>query len=336
MSELNDLYQDFLELVKDSFRILIISHRKPDGDTLGAACVLKMGLQRNLGKEQVTLACIDEVGERFKFIPGVDAFVRDFGDLKSYDLVIVVDCGAHYMTKYHETYPELLSGKTPLINIDHHASNDMFGSLNIVDEFSASATVIIYKMFKFLGWKISADMATGLLAGLYNDTGSFMHSNTDKEVYDVSADLVALGANFSLIAKSIFKTNPVSTLKVWGRALDRVQLTEKGFLLSVVTAKDLQECGADSEDLSGVVDVLNSVPNSNFTAMISEDGKGNVKGSFRTNKEEVDLLPIVEKLGGGGHRKAAGFTIKGSLAKKEVWILNAQDHKEAFDLGEIL
>lgn len=322
-----NLYDQFLQLVQASERFLIISHKKPDGDTLGAACAIKLAL-RQMGKEDVRMACVDDPGERFLFIPEVDKFKKDIGDYDSYDCVIVVDCGAHYMMKFNEINPEILSGRVPLINIDHHASNDNFGTLNIVEDTTPSATAIIYKMFKYLGIRITSDMATCLMAGIYNDTGSFMHSNTTKEIYDISADLVAHGAKVTVIAKSIFKTNPVSTLKVWGRAMDNAVVTNGGFTMSVVTGKDLDECGATPEDLSGVVDILNSVPESKFTAMISEDGNGNVKGSFRTNQEDVDLLPIVEKFGGGGHRKAAGFTMKGKLKKKEIWAIDAEEAGE--------
>ncbi len=328
------VYQDFLQLISDKQKFLLISHRKPDGDTLGAACAMKLALEQ-MGKSDIRMACVDPPSSRFTFIPEVKKFTQDIGDYYSYDCIIVVDCGAHYMMKYHDSHPELLSGQVPLINIDHHASNDMFGTFNIVEEHAASTTVQLYKMFRALNIKITADIATCLMAGIYNDTGSFMHSNTTKEIYDIAADLVSCGAKVTVIAKSIFKTNPISTLKAWGKAMDNATLTPDGFTMSVVTAEEIEECGATPEDLSGVVDVLNSVPNSTFTVMINEDGRGNVKGSFRTNREDVDLLKVAELFNGGGHRKAAGFTQKGKLQKKEIWTIEGEgDSTSLNEMGE--
>lgn len=320
------LYDEFANRIKPAEKILIISHKKPDGDTLGAGCALKIAFE-NLGKKHIDLACIDPVSPRFKFIPEVNKYKREITNYQQYDLIIIVDCGAHYMTKFHEKQPEILSGQVPIINIDHHASNDLFGQLNIVEEETPSTTIMLYKMFTYLKINITPQMATCLMAGIYNDTGSFMHSNTTQEVYNIAADLVSLGAKVTVIAKHIFNTNPVSTLKMWGKAMDNAFMTNEGFTMSVVTEQDIKECNATAEDLSGVVDILNSVPDSKFTVIINEDCKGNIKGSFRTNQEDVDLLDYATIFNGGGHRKAAGFTLKGKLQKKEIWTLNNQENQ---------
>lgn len=300
-------------LIDNAQKILSISHKRPDGDTLGASCANYWGLMQ-LGK-QVDMACIDEVSDRLTFLPDINKIIREF-NFRDYDLIIVNDAGASYMTRYHEIYPDIFKGDVPVLNLDHHASNDNFGTVNLVDPNSASTTVLQYKFFQFLGIKITPNIATALLTGIYNDTGSLMHSNTSMEVYEISGKLVALGAKISVIAKNMFNTNPISTLKLWGRALENARVNEEGVTVSVVTWKDFEECGAGPDEISGVVDFLNSVPGSRYTCLLNEDKHGNIKGSFRTQREDIDLTKIAGQFGGGGHKKAAGFTMPGRIHRQ--------------------
>lgn len=307
-------YNQTKELMNKAQKILVVSHRKPDADTLGAAICLKIMLTK-WGKE-VTLACIDIPGKAFKFLPHVSEFVDEF-ELKQFDLMVIVDAGASYMTDFHLKYDDFFKTDVPIINIDHHASNDQYGLVNIVDPESASTTVMLYRMLKHLGEEIDDKMATCLLAGVYGDTGSFMHSNTDKEVFDVAADLMSKGAEIDRIGKSLFRTNTVSTLRMWGKVLESATVTNDSVVISVIKEHDYDEIGARPEHLSGVVDYLNMVPGSKFAVLINEDREGNVKGSFRTRREGVDLSRIASVFGGGGHPKASGFSIPGKL-KEEV------------------
>lgn len=304
------------KLFANSHKILSISHKRPDGDTLGASCAFYWALKQ-LGKE-VTMACIDEVPERFAFLPDIQKIIHEF-DFRDYDLIIVSDAGASYMTRYHEIYPDIFKGDVPVINFDHHASNDNFGICNIVDVQSASTTILQYKFFQFLGIRITPAIATALLTGIYNDTGSLMHSNTSREVFEISGQLMALGGKVNVVAKNLFRTTPVSTLKIWGRVLENVHVNDDGVTVSVVTWRDFEECGADSEEISGVVDFLNSVPGSQYTCLLNEDRNGSIKGSFRTQRNDVDLAELAGKFGGGGHKKAAGFSIRGRLHKEVHW-----------------
>lgn len=310
------LYRQFSDLLAKSQRILIISHRKPDGDTLGASSAI-YELCQSMGKNP-TMACVDVPSERFNFLAGIHSVIHEF-NFKDYDMITVSDAGAHYMTLYHEIYPEIFSGVVPVVNIDHHISNDNFGTLNIVDTDSASTTVVLYKMFKFLGYSITPAMATALLAGIYNDTGSFMHSNTNAETYEVASDLLAHGAQVALIVNNMFNKNPISTLKVWGRALDNIQVGEDGVVMSVMTQDDFKELSANPEQLSGVIDYLNAVPGAKFAMLLNEDGKGNVKGSLRTQTEEIDLSAMAGQVGGGGHAKASGFSVPGKIVREVTY-----------------
>jgi phosphoesterase RecJ-like protein len=309
-------FQQTKRLIDKSHKILLVAHRRPDGDTLGSCIALGRALEK-LGKE-ADMACIDEIPDRYQYLPDIDKFIKEF-DFRDYDLLIVCDSGASYMTSYHEKYPDIFKGDVPVVNIDHHASNDNFGTVNIVDSNSASATMILYKFFKFAGYEITPQIATAFITGLYNDTGSFMHQNTTPEALKIAGELMSYGGRVYDVSKSLFKTTPVSTLKLWGRVLSNLKINKDGVAMSVVTSKDFDECDAEHDELSGAVDFINSIPGSKFTVLLHEDENGNVKGSFRTRNEDVNLDEIASKFGGGGHKKAAGFSIPGKLEKEVKW-----------------
>ena len=315
-------YIDVIKHIEKAEKILVISHRKPDADTLGAALALRIWLG-SMGKE-VTLACVDTPGQGLEFFPYIDEYVQDF-EVKDYDLRMIVDAGASYMTNFHLKYPNFFEVEVPIINIDHHASNDNFGLVNVVDAAASSTTVILYRMFTDLGVNIDADMATCLLAGIYGDTGGFMHSNTDLEVFRISADLMARGANVTAITKALFKSKSLETLKLWGKVLEKVQVTDDGVVMSVVKDEDYEQVGSVPENLTGVVDYLNMVPDTKFAVLLNEDRKGNVKGSFRTRQTDLDLSRIAAVFGGGGHPKASGFMLPGKIQESLKYTIVSDD-----------
>jgi len=319
MKELYDIARH--ELIR-SGKILIISHRKPDADTLGAAIALRIWL-RKMGKD-VTLACTDKPSNSFGFLPYLNEYVTDF-DLKKLDVIVVVDSGASYMTNFQLKYPNIFDYGIPVINIDHHASNEHYGTVNIVDPVAASVTLMLHRIFNYWKVEIDCEMALCLLAGIYNDTGSFMHSNTSEEVYEVAADLMNRGAKIGAMNSSLFRNRPISTLRLWGRALENVHVTEKNVALSVVREEDCVKIGAKPEQLSGVIDYINMVPGVNYAVLLNEDRRGNVKGSFRTKNDDVDLSKIAEDFGGGGHPKASGFCIQGKLDEQVCYKIVSED-----------
>ncbi|MFA5947665.1 MAG: bifunctional oligoribonuclease/PAP phosphatase NrnA [Candidatus Gracilibacteria bacterium] len=303
------------ELLEQAKNVLIISHRRPDCDTLGAAIAFKIWLSSM--NKNVTMACKDKISKIFNFLPYTSEFIDNFS-LKDFDLMIVVDSGASYMTDFHLMYPDLFK-TIPVINIDHHASNDFYGTVNIVDSKAASTTLMIYKLFKNWGVKMDSVLASCLLCGIYTDTGSFMHSNTNKEVFEASSDLMEMGAKISDISKNVFKRKTVSALKIWGRAMEKADFQKDGVVFSVVRKQDYDELNCNPDELSGVIDYLNMVPNSKYAVLIAEDKKGNVKGSFRTRCDDVDLSKIAANFGGGGHKKASGFCIPGKLEEQVMY-----------------
>lgn len=300
-----------------SSRVLIISHKNPDADSVGANLALREVLE-SLGKT-VTSACADPVPENCDFLYKADTYQNEFSS-EDYDLIISVDCGSHYLLKFHEWKPELLDRtKTYLINIDHHSTNDFFGNINLVMVNTPATCFILYLFFAYCGWEINKSIATSLLHGLYYDTGSFMHSNTSSDVLRVAARLKAHGADHELCVKKQFHTTTVNKLRLWGRVLSRSSMNDNHAVVSALTKEDFIQENMDPEDLSGVIGYLNSVPEAKFCVLLSEDLKGNIKGSLRTQKDDVDVAKVANLFGGGGHKKAAGFTVPGRLKERMTW-----------------
>lgn len=298
-------------------RILIISHKNPDADSVGANLALREVLE-NLGKKAES-ACADAIPENCDFLRSAKNFLSDFNPV-DYDTIVTVDCGSHNLIKFHEKKPELLDrNKTFIINIDHHLTNDYFGNINVVMPGSAATCFMLYLFFTYSGWGINQSIATSLLHGLYYDTGSFMHSNTSAEVLRVASRLKAHGADHDLCVKKQFHNTSINKLKLWGKALERIEMNSKNAAVTALTKKDLLEQNLDPEDISGLINYVNSVPDAKYSLILSEDFKGNIKGSLRTQNEDIDLSAIANLFGGGGHKKAAGFTIPGQLKEKKIW-----------------
>jgi phosphoesterase RecJ-like protein len=296
-------------MIMSAKKIAIISHRNPDGDTSGSGMAMRIMLSDKVQK--IENICVDPLPTSFLYMPGVQHFVRDFTP-SDFDLIITVDAAARHQTGMKDLKPEMFTGQIPLINIDHHISNEMFGTLNIVDADACSTTAVLWKMFEVLGWKVPPDAATCLLNGLMTDTGSLQHSNSTPESFRIAAKMLAAGADLPSIRKNVFRTTPVETLKLWGEILNRIDIDDNGVVISTVRESDFVKTKSDPKDISGAIDYLNMVPEAKYSLLLTERG-GKVKGSFRTQNDDVNVSEIAGTYGGGGHIKAAGFTVPGRL-----------------------
>lgn len=310
------LLKESLEKLQQAQNIVIISHRNPDADSIGSNLALREVLEQQ-GKKVIS-ACVDPLPPGTDFLKNASTYVQDF-DIHWPDVIICVDAGSESQVAFASTYPDLFSGKFFLVNIDHHASNPHYGSINLVFPDAASTTIVLYYLFQQWGIFLTPYIATCLLYGLYYDTGSFMHSNTTSEVYAVASDLIQKGAKKDLIIKNLFQHYSVEQLKLWGKVFENAELTDKNIVVAGVKQKDFTDLKTTSNDLSGAINYLSMVKGNSFATLISEDNKGNIRGSLRTKHNDIDLAGIAECLGGGGHKKACGFTIPGHLEKEVKW-----------------
>ncbi len=308
--------QSALEIVASAKRIHCICHRNPDGDAIGSVLAAGLLLEQQYPDAQVLFHCVDPVPETMRFLPSWGRIRPDMM-LEEGDVAVVVDSAEPKLTEYHETHPQLFDGTVPCVNIDHHYSNTKFGAVNFVLNAS-SACEVLTQFAEAAGWEYDSDIATCLLTGLYTDTGGLLHSNTTAEVYRTVGKLLRHGARQQEVVQSIFRTAKLSTLRLWGRVLEKIHLTDQGGAITAITAADFRATGADYSELTGAIDYVNAVPGMRFSLVLSERG-GQVKGSLRTLRDDVDVSAMAGKFSGGGHRKAAGFSLPGKLQPELRW-----------------
>ena len=234
---------------------------------------------------------------------------------KRYDLIVVVDSAdLALLGRLYTEHTDFFSGH-PILNIDHHISNTQFGQLQLIDPTAASATEVLYNWFlQTPEWSnlLTPDIATLLLTGLITDTRSFQNPNTTPRSLEVAAELLERGARQQEIIQNIYKTKPLSTLKIWGRALNRIQVdAASGIVWSSISKEDLQEMEASSKETHGILDeLISTIPNADVHVLFTEVEEGGLKASMRSSAA-VDCSRLAgETYGGGGHARASGFRVR--------------------------
>ncbi len=298
-----------------SNNILLITHENPDGDALGSMLGLREVL-KNLGKD-IHCVCSDLIPRPFLFLPGIDLVKKDFF-LGDYDLIAILDCGDLRRTGFSNRLKDLSKYKNKIVNIDHHPKNDLhrLAKLNLIDFEASSTSEIIYELLREMKVQLNHLAATCILCGIYTDTGFFQHSNTSAKVLNIASELLKRGARLKEITKNIANNKTIAALRLWGLVLSRIRRNQKyNLITAIVTQKDMEECGANQADLAGVVNMINSIPGSRAAILFYEMPDGNIKASLRTEDNNVDISALARIFGGGGLKKASGFTIEGKIQK---------------------
>ncbi|MBU0767009.1 DHH family phosphoesterase [Patescibacteria group bacterium] len=303
--------------IKQAKRVVCVCHRNPDGDAIGALLGMGLLLESVLQDIEVVLHCLDPIPDTFKFLPNVQ-LVQDSCAFQKGDVLIFLDAAEPKLTGLDREHPEIFTEAFSSINIDHHPTNSRYATINLVVPEAASSCEIVVVLADLLGWEMTSDIATCLLTGVYTDTGGLLHSNTTAGVYRTVARLLRSGARQQEIVKAVFRTASLSTLRLWGRVLENISLTDEGGAISAITEGDFKASGAHHSQLTGAIDYVNAVPGMRFSLILSERG-GMVKGSLRTLRDDVDVAEMAGKFSGGGHKKAAGFSLSGSLKPEVRW-----------------
>lgn len=317
-------FQKINEAVQKASNILLISHRWPDGDSIGAVLAFSFWLQSL--QKTYTAYCATPITRMFSFVPGKDLFINDnaFVLTQKYDLIMVFDSSDLEFAGIDELFHAFLYQPT-VINIDHHESNTRFGDINIIDPAAASTSEIVYNFLSFNLADITPDMATNLLLGIISDTNNFTNPATTSSAIGASAKLMNLGANYKAV-NTFMRQKSVTTLKFWGRILSRLQKNNTlGFVSTVIQLNDFQELGVSEEDCVAIVNFLNSLDDAKAVLVLREKENGTLKGSFRTTNELINVEKIAKLIGvhgGGGHKKAAGFSLPGIIKQTEAgWMV---------------
>ena len=312
MRSLPDVATSDLERVgaelRDRDRFLLTAHEGPDGDALGSLLGLHQVLTQ-LGKDSVMFMAAKEfpLPIEYRFLSLEEVFHEPPADMAD-RTVVFLDCGNIDRVPVEW----LTAGGNDIINIDHHHDNTRFGDVNLVEVGASCTAEIVYDLALLLGAKITPEIAAALYVGLITDTGKFMYENTNAHTHRVAADLIDAGVSVDDTYRRLYEHVPLEKLRLVSRALDGIGSYCDGRLaISYVTAADYEVTGAGEEMTEGLIDHLRSIDGVKVAAVIRDlgnRGRAARKVSLRSSAGDVDVSAIARRNGGGGHKRAAGFS----------------------------
>jgi phosphoesterase RecJ-like protein len=295
--------------LREHDRFVVTSHDNPDGDALGSLLATHLALE-GLGKDSLMVLggptplpgeyrFLDLEGRGLRRTAPEDAATR---------VLVAVDCA-----QASRIVEASLIASAPLtIDIDHHHDNTRFGDVNLVVEDASSTAEVLADVFAELGVGLTPPIAEALYTALVTDTGRFQYSNTTPKALRLAAQLVEAGADIGRVFVEIYESTPFPKLRLLARALERATaLVDGRVVVSELLRRDFEDAGAEEPYSEGVIDHLRSVEGAELVALVRElpNGAGPArKGSLRSRPDGVDVSAIARSFGGGGHRRAAGFS----------------------------
>lgn len=286
------------ELIKKSSNIALVSHINPDADTLGSSLAMFHSLSF-LGKKITVYNC-SEIPASLSFLPGIELVTNIFPS--ECDLVISLDCGDIKRLG-------LKDGNYKILNIDHHASNPLYGDENIVIADAASTASVVLKFLRELDIVPDKKASICLYAALASDTGFFQYDETDENVFLDAAYLAKCGASAPFAAKQMKQREPLSKIKLLSAILQTLELRANGKMAFLyMTQEMMQKCGAKSDEADGAVETARSIDGVEMSLFLREEKDGKIRASLRS-KDYADVNAMALIFGGGGHVRAAGFTV---------------------------
>ena len=298
-----------VEALRASDRFVVTSHDNPDGDALGSLLAMHLALV-SLGKDSVMVLGGEQP------LPGEFGFLRleEQGLLRaapddvSDRVLVAVDCAQESRV----VEPTLLRSSTTTLNIDHHHDNTRFGDVDLVVDEASSTAEVLADVFDGLGVARTPEIAEALYTAIVTDTGRFQYSNTSPKALRLAADLVEDGADVGKVFVEVYESTPFPKLRLLARALEHAtELAGGRVVVSELRREDFEAAGADEPYSEGVIDHLRAVDGAELVALVRELPEGapaRRKGSLRSHPDGVDVSVIARSFGGGGHRRAAGFS----------------------------
>ncbi|SDW15069.1 bifunctional oligoribonuclease/PAP phosphatase NrnA [Paenibacillus sp. PDC88] len=297
--------KEFL-LLHDDY--LIVSHVQPDGDAVSST-VMVGWLLSCLGKK-FTMINEGPIPQRMQYMWNADQILNASlqSPPKQFQHVICVDC-ADYERVGKVTH--WFADEANILNIDHHPTNNGYGKVNIIKDDAAATAEILYDLVEACGVAWDKEAATAAYTGLLTDTGGFRYSSTSPKVMKIASDLLALGVNGPELAERLLEEITLPQLKVLTRALNTLSISEDGHIAwVVVTPEDMVECGAQNDDLEGIVNYPRNIQGVEVGILFKVISDEVAKVSFRS-AGKVDVAALAQGFGGGGHVRAAGARVEG-------------------------
>lgn len=301
--------KEIISFIRGNDGFLIATHINPEGDALGSAIALSMGLEA-IGKSSIVYER-DPIPDFYRFLPGCERVTDFLPDTESFSLILV-DCNTPDRAA--------LEGHTfrHTAVIDHHETDREFGDIKWVEPGAPAAGLMVYRLLKEMGIKITGDMAVNLYTAIAVDTGTFRFSNTGPEALRAGAELIEAGAEPALISEALHESWSLARFKLLCMTLGDLEIKD-GVALAVITKDMLGAAGALPEDTENFSNFPRMVKDIKVSVFFRETEEG-WKASLRS-KRRINVARIAERFGGGGHRNAAGFTIKADLQTAKRMLL---------------
>ncbi len=305
----------FRKALEEAKQLLVIAHISPDGDAISSLTATGLALQQL--KKEFDLVCDDGVPDRFRYLPLSDQVSRVPGSSRQYDLVIAVDCAD--TERMGRAYAHLPRPHPPVINIDHHITNTLFGTINLVDATANATTEILFHALPKLGVNLSSDLAYCLLTGLVTDTLSFRTAGVTSKTLEAASALVDAGADLFNVTTLALNLQQISTLRIWQKGLYNMQM-ENGLIWTSISNEERKEAGHNGTSSFGLGNMMANVYQAAMSAVLVELGDGRVSVGFRC-RPPYSVSVLAESLGGGGHHLAAGCSLDGPLEQAESLVV---------------
>jgi phosphoesterase RecJ-like protein len=313
-----------LRQLKNSHRILVVTHTNPDGDAIGS--LIAMGLSLKALNKKTTLYNQSPIPAVYRFLPEVNRVVRKI-EKTDYDLAIILDCSNLDRIGKGVSFVNQIP---VIVNIDHHITNTHFGHIQLIDMSACATSEIVYRLIKQMGVPLDKSIATAIYTGILTDTGSFRFSNTNKAAFAICQEMLDLGVDPFNISQHVYGTYSLGRIKLLNLALDSIEISHNGKLSIMTLTKDMfDETHTQPEDGDGLINYAKLIEDVKVAALIQEhpNGKPPSKApkkyhvSLRSDGS-VDVAAIASMFGGGGHSSAAGFTIESTLSEIKLKISN--------------
>jgi phosphoesterase RecJ-like protein len=284
--------------------LALACHVGPDGDALGSLLAMH---HLCLANGKPSIASWPEpfaVAPHYRYLPGLDLASKPDEFPAAPEVMVTFDCGS--LSRLGELAVPAQAARE-LVVLDHHATNDRYGSINVVDADAAATAVVVRRLAERLGWELNRDAAICLYTGLVTDTGRFQYSNTTPSVFALAQELVAFDLPIASLSRQLFEEHSFAYLQMVGACLARAELDrELRFVATWVTNFDLDGFGVALEETEGLIDLVRRTAEAEVACVCKETPDG-IRVSLRS-VSDVDVGAIAMRFGGGGHRYAAGFT----------------------------
>lgn len=311
------MFQKIKEAIDRGQRFLVATHIDPDGDALGTAFAFCFAL-RSMGKD-ASVYLRDDVPYRYAFLPRPEPVIREMPK-NGYDTVLVVDCSDLSRVGHgHKTLKDL----GYLISIDHHETNDAFGQINIVDQRASSSAELLYLILKALDVTLSYEMAVNLYTAVITDTGSFRYDSTTPRAFSICEEMTGLGVVPSYVAGEVYESHPKERYALLCLVLGTLEFfLNDRIAIAMVTQDMFTKTGTNREFTEGFVEHIKEIRGVEVACVIREVGDGRFKVSMRS-KGGIDVAQVAHQFNGGGHQRAAGCTIEGSITEVKNKLIGA-------------